>query len=51
MFHLHNFLTTHEADSLVAHSLANTDPIYGLHRSTTGVEHEVRALALALDFT
>jgi hypothetical protein len=41
VFHLHNFLSHAEADALVAFSEHNTDPLYGLHRSTTGVEHEV----------
>ena len=41
VFHIHNFLTFEEADSLVAHSERNTDPVYGLHRSTTGVGSQV----------
>ena len=41
VFHLHNFLSVEEADALIAFSEHNTDPLYGLHRSTTGVEHEV----------
>ena len=41
LFHLHNFLSIDEADRLVAFSESNTDPLFGLHRSTTGVEHQV----------
>jgi len=41
---LHNFLSVAEADALIAFSEHNTDPLYGLHRSTTGVEHQVRSL-------
>ena len=43
VFHLHNFLSLAEADALIAFSEHNTDPLYGLHRSTTGVEHQVRS--------
>ena len=32
VFHLHNFISEDEADALVAYSLANEDPVYGLHR-------------------
>lgn len=41
VFHLHNFITEAESDSLVAYALANTDPVLGLQRSTTGAEHQV----------
>ena len=41
VFHLHNFITEAESDSLVACALANTDPVLGLQRSTTGAEHQV----------
>jgi hypothetical protein len=41
VFHLHNFITEAESDALVAFALANTDPVLGLQRSTTGAEHQV----------
>ena len=44
VFHIHNFLSNAEAESLVAYSEANRDPVYGLHRSTTGVEHQVKLI-------
>ena len=44
VFHIHNFLSNAEAESLVAYSEANRDPVYGLHRSTPGVEHQVKLI-------